>query len=124
MKKLGCEICYRSIPSIREGRIWISYVRIEARERELGAWREANPLTPMSTVTVDQIMQFPALIQWVWGHADCPDPDGDSLYWIEAARFNSVPKALDWTLHLMGKSWIQHTDWVALIRRLHSVPYA
>ncbi len=56
---------------------------------------------------------------WVIGHSACY-PDAD--YWIDAGRFDTLGKALSWTLHLSEKVWLNWMAWETAVRRIHRVP--
>lgn len=40
----------------------------------------------------------------------------ESGYFFETSRIDTIPKALDWTLHLLEKGWLQHTNWDEFLR--------
>lgn len=42
----------------------------------------------------------------------------DNLYWFEVGRFDSETKVIDWTLHLLEKSWLSNTDWTDFVRQV------
>jgi hypothetical protein len=46
-------------------------------------------------------------------HADVFPDDG---YFFETDRINTHAAALDWTLHLLEKGWLQYTDWDGFLR--------
>lgn len=41
-------------------------------------------------------------------------PEGG--YYFETSRIDTHAKALDWTLHLLEKGWLQNTDWDSFLR--------
>ena len=73
-------------------------------------------------MTLEEMHMAPQSAKWQWGHQACIPDDGG--YSINADRFDSLGKALDFTLHMMEKTWFQYTDWTALVRRVHDVPDA
>ncbi|MFC8704910.1 hypothetical protein ACFUIV_22365 [Streptomyces anulatus] len=44
---------------------------------------------------------------------------GEGAYDIPAAKTRSWEQLLDWTAHLMEKSWLSHTDWDDFLRGVH-----
>lgn len=37
-------------------------------------------------------------------------------YWFHGERANTWPKIIEWTAHLMEKSWLEHTNWEQILR--------
>ena len=67
-------------------------------------------------------MTMPPSIPWLWSHAACLPDTND--YDIAAERFNTVGKVLDWTLHLMTKTWFDPIPWADAVRRFYILPDA
>lgn len=74
-------------------------------------------------VALDELMDLPGRAAWQAFHRTC-DPDLDSHdYYIDVERFTTWADVVSWTAHLMGKTWLQHTNWAALLRGLaHGEP--
>lgn len=67
------------------------------------------------------LADLPDVVRWQVHHRDCdPDPGSDD-YWFEVARAATHAHLLSWTAHLMGKSWLNVTDWDHFIRRAAGV---
>jgi hypothetical protein len=47
-----------------------------------------------------------------------PCADDRATYFIDYDRIRTVEQALDWTLHLSGKTWFGITDWEDVVRDL------
>lgn len=71
---------------------------------------------PGPVLTVGEVMAFPHRVSWVWHHFGC---NTDSGYDIEATRFDTLRKALHWTIHLQDKTWFQDTNWRDVIHRFY-----
>lgn len=80
-------------------------------------WNQAHP----GPVPLNEFLNAPGSVKWQWGHLACVTGD---MYQIPADRFDSLGKALDWTLHMTEKPWLPNTDWNSLVRRLHDIPSA
>lgn len=59
---------------------------------------------------------------WLWSHGKCRRRR--NLYQIDAERFDTLGKALDWTLHLSEKMWFRLSDWRETVKRFYDVPNA
>ena len=113
-----CDKCGMTVPP-EDGVIAIGKVEMEVAETEGQAWELAHQGEPMS---LEEMLTAPQSAKWQWGHQACIPEDGG--YSIDADRFDSLGKALDFTLHMMEKTWVLHTDWAAFVRRVHDVPNA
>jgi hypothetical protein len=49
-------------------------------------------------------------------HRGCdPNPDGEE-YWIAVERIRTATDVIWWSAHLLGKNWIEHTNWGDVLR--------
>jgi hypothetical protein len=104
-----CETCSEPIAN-GAGWVHIDYRDINRAEKDLppestgfrvdlGAWMDWKPA------------------HWQVHHKAC-DPDMDAPdYVIDVDRARTHAKLLNWTAHLMGKTWLGNTDWQKLIQR-------
>jgi hypothetical protein len=104
-----CETCSKPIDN-GTGWVHIDYRDINRAEKDLppeptgfrvdlGAWMDWKPA------------------HWQVHHKAC-DPDMDAPdYVIDVDRARTHAKLLGWTAHLMGKTWLDSTDWQELIER-------
>jgi hypothetical protein len=115
----NCDICGQPVTTIDRGAVWVSYRAISEREERLADWQR---LHSGDVVSAADLATHPERVDWTWAHIDCPDPDGDNIYWFEATRFGTTADALAWTVHLLEKTWLPSTDWETLVRRLHDLP--
>lgn len=52
---------------------------------------------------------------WRVLHSGC-DLEEPGMYVIEVERIRGLGQALEWTSHLMGKTWVQRSNWDDLMR--------
>lgn len=87
---------------------WADHEALQA-----AALRSPDPLA--GAFSPGELMRLPRPARWRPEHARCEA--GRAAYWVEVDRLTSELEALDWTVHLMGKPWIQYTDWDQFVRR-------
>ena len=109
-----CDKCGMAVTT-QEGVIAIRNAHIAEAIAEWRAWEATHG----EVVSLDELLTAPQSVKWLWGHDTCI-LDDDS-YTIDPTRFDSLGKALDQTLHMMEKTWLQHTDWINFVRRVHDV---
>ena len=98
-----CEVCGQAV-TMAAGMLSIDQSLASEREREFKAL-ETRP-TPI--MDAQDLLSGPEEVPWLWSHVGCaPDENG---YSIDAERIQTLAHALDWTLHLQGKSWYDATD--------------
>ncbi|MGA2463713.1 MAG: hypothetical protein ABSH06_05095 [Thermodesulfobacteriota bacterium] len=112
-----CDVCTREV-KIEEAVLSISFREIREVQEKREEFKKNHP-SPF--LDVREVMAFPGRVPWVWHHYGC-NVNGSS-YEIEADRFDSVTKALRWTLHLMQKNWFEFTDWRNVIERFYPECY-
>lgn len=65
------------------------------------------------------IESWPTAAPWLAHHRECDPHPEDNEYWFDVARARTHAQLLNWTAHFLeSKTWIQHTDWHAVINRL------
>lgn len=111
----ACDRCDKAV-TIKEGALYIQEPALKERQHQVRDWEREHPGTIWSD---EELLARPSRVQWQWGHLRCAE---DAMYSIDADRFDTVSKALGWTLHLTGKRWLRDTDWESAIRRFHRVP--
>jgi hypothetical protein len=108
-----CDECKHPVAD-GEGSLWVDMTEVDQREINVRAWKqlEAEPTTDMlQTYSFSSILSYPEPAPWRVHHAVCdPDPSTNA-YAIEAHRCRSWADLVVWTSHLMGKTWLVHTDW-------------
>ncbi len=111
-----CDACGSPVER-KTGYIHVSYHDIARHEESWRAFKEKH-----RTGSGALFYPFSALSElqeearWRVHHAACdPEPDGND-YWIGVERAATTAAVLDWTVHLMQKAWIRHTNWPEFIR--------
>lgn len=117
---MTCESC--RTPVVRNtGYIWVDLDAVMTCEHEVAEWTRRNT-HPLGGVLVSgaELFTYPDEIRWRAHHAACdPEPDANS-YTIRDPRICKWGDLLGWTAHLMGKTWLTHTDWSDVLRGVHS----
>lgn len=118
--RMICEHCARPVHSGRGGvRLYdddlaTAETAYEAHQAAQAA--AAQILDPLATaLSSEDLMRTPSPARWRVEHDRCATTGG--AYAIDAGRLATVLDALEWTVHLMGKTWIGHTDWSKFIDR-------
>ena len=115
-----CDVCGQPVKAktgyltVDSGRALRQYR--DAEEREFYREVDARVDGRFALIDLAEMLTWPEPVQWQALHHDCdPDPErGD--YWFGVERVDSLAKLLDWSAHLMGKSWLDETDWDHLLR--------
>lgn len=100
------------------------YIELPNSERrrykiEQAEWEATHPRhnEPFAVYSGGDLLSMPDDCKWHAIHRACdPDPDGGG-YWFDIERARTQLQVLDWTLHLMEKSWIDETNWTEFVRR-------
>jgi hypothetical protein len=67
-------------------------------------------------VNMAEMMTWPECVEWEALHSECDQyPERDD-YWFGVERADRLAKLLDWSAHLMGKVWLEETNWDDLLR--------
>lgn len=107
-----CDVCGQEV-ELKDGVLSISFKRVRDIQEHEAEWKKNHP---GPVLTALEIMDFPCREPWAWHHIGC---NTDSCYDIEAIRFDTIRKALHWTIHLQDKTWFRNTDWREVIHRLY-----
>ncbi|MEV6347749.1 hypothetical protein [Actinoplanes sp. NPDC051851] len=107
-----CDVCNRIVaPS--KGTLWVDDREIEAVRGGVTAWETNHPSDELASA--GDLAKRPSPARWRVTHTACdPGAPGD-IYAIELKRIQSFRDLAGWTTHLMGTSWLQYTDWDALV---------
>jgi len=127
----ACGVCGRPV-STSDGILTIMLEELNQQTEAIQRWEEEHysgrpMLVPQSNIlvtepmTLREVLSRPDYARWQWGHRECL-PDG--MIHVEAAEFDTLGKALDWTLNMWDRAWIGYSDWPDTVRRLHNVPDA
>jgi hypothetical protein len=116
-----CVGCTFPVKEDEEGYICVLYAAIREREEAAAEWKRKHPdswselsLPP----DLNNLAEYPEPAHWTVWHRECDPSTGDltESYWFDLDRIRTWPAALEWTLHLMGKRWIEETDWPDFLR--------
>lgn len=119
-----CEGCQRQIKPLSAGYVEVNLSKVADAEAERREWqREQDRKHEASgrrlvTRSAADLMTYPSEVRWHVWHAACdPDPDEEQgqYYQFTLDRVQDAAGLLHWTAHLMGKNWLDCTDWDALI---------
>lgn len=118
-----CEVCGRTIAD-GAGYVTASYEDFQKYEDERAEWREKhfNPIAPGSDTGFfkgNALIDYPLRVHWKVLHRDC-DPDLDECYGyaIYVERIRTPAQVIGWTAHLLGKRWLDNTDWQDLLHHI------
>ncbi len=62
------------------------------------------------------LLAFPEEVRWQANHEECDPARDGSHYRIPAFKLRTRADLLDWTAHVMEKTWLPSTDWRDLLR--------
>jgi hypothetical protein len=68
-----------------------------------------------TSYTLDVFANFPSVARWNTGHWRCLDDLAD-CYDIGVEDLRTHEGVVSWVAHLLGKNWIQHTDFGQWLR--------
>jgi hypothetical protein len=116
---LLCDECGEPVTGTR-GQVWISGAALAAHERAGAEWDKRHPDNSglPAAVSLTELLKRPDAVKWQIHHDWCNPNLNDAQYGIEAYRIDTERRLLDWTAHLMGKAWLEHTNWDQFIQRL------
>ena len=95
-----CQICGKSVTTTK-GVITIYHKDIQQYEELYREWQKKHPVSEGGVISSGALSELPRFVDWHWGHFDCLEY---GMYEITYDRFNTVGKALSWTLHMMEKN--------------------
>lgn len=112
-----CEKCGEPVED-DHGYLEISSGAIHTYRALKAEWEDKYlPKEGLKFYSLADLQYHPKAPRWMCWHATCdPDPDSSSFYWIGVERLRTTEMLLSFTAHLMGKNWIQETDWDDVIR--------
>lgn len=111
----SCQICGKPVSS-NQGLITIYKKDLSAFEKSKKIWEGKHPKD--EPYAAKDLAEFPCSVEWHWGHSKCLK---EGMYEITYDRFDTVEKALSWTLHMMDKPWVDQTNWADMVRSHHKL---
>jgi hypothetical protein len=114
-----CEVCGKPV-STEDGILAVSMQEIQEYRRRHAEWEQEHHWDAEGSVVLSSgsLFDLPEWVKWHHGHMTCLP---EYSYTIPYTRFDTIRKALSWTLHLMEKNWLPCTDWRAAVRAHHHV---
>lgn len=112
-----CDECGKPVGD-GAGWVTISYAEIGTYRRDEAAWEKKHCTNPhgFNVHRLSDLMELPEPVVWHVWHKAC-DPDIDSSdYFIHIERIRTVAELLEWTSHLMEKTWLPSTTWRDVLR--------
>lgn len=118
---LICDACGQLIGEERLGYLWVDRGAVDRARQAVAEWEQkhakaSDQFTGGFVVGGAALLEYPALVRWQAHHGPC-DPDPDVwAYDIASGNVRTWEQLLERTAHLMGKPWLQLTDWRELLR--------
>lgn len=113
-----CDHCNRPIND-HAGYIHVSYADIDRYDTAVPEWKAKHqqPIDGLILTFASAYSDYPAAAQWTATHGICdPNPDAHD-YWMSVERLRTYERLLEFTAHLMDKTWIDSTNWPKFLRR-------
>ncbi len=107
-----CDVCGKEV-QLGDGVLSISFQKVREVQDQKAKWEKAHP---GPVLNVGDVLASPPCVSWTWHHCKC---NVSGCYEIEASRFDSIEKAMQWTIHLMEKNWFKFTDWRGVIEKFY-----
>lgn len=104
-----CHVCKASIDNTLGG-VWITYRHIR---------KASTPSPQTGAMSVPEIL---ASLEddptWRATHDRCTNWETlDDSYWLPVESLRTPTTLLNWTAHLLGKTWLPSTNWDDIIRQ-------
>lgn len=111
-----CNTCHRPVAD-DAGYIHIDMRAVNRAQQASRQWNQnLTDRGAWQPVNLGTLMALPGPAHWLIHHSTCdPEPDSPD-YHFTVDRAHTHAQLLAWTAHLMGKTWLEHTDWSELIR--------
>jgi hypothetical protein len=106
-----CDACLNQIAD-GDGHVWVDQDAAHKANRKKRGLDDDLPID-----AADIAAATDAGITWHTTHNDCAPATPSWAYAIPVERINTWPAFIHWTAHLMGKGWVEVTDWDMLIHR-------
>ena len=120
---LPCDVCGKAVIG-RTGYVCVSYDAIHEHERQVEEWEHSDGVQDIGwgkVITGDALFDYPKAAPWRIYHADCDPQPGSNDYSIGVKSCSTYADLLARTAHLLGKSWLESTDWDDFLYRVLAV---
>lgn len=105
---LICQTCGKPA-----GHLGVDVGAVVVYRQAVNEWMAANP---GGVGTMDSLMDHPEQVPWT-AHCDACEPNTCG-YCIQGDELRTYKDLVRWTGHLMGKSWLDATDWDELLEKV------
>ncbi|MFH8260707.1 hypothetical protein [Streptomyces roseolus] len=114
---LICSTCAQEIGQ-DDGYLWAHTHEIHTVQQAHLTLEEqhTDPVDGSMLLDLADLADLPEPATWRADHHDCDPARQESHYRIPADRLRLRADLLDWTAHLMEKSWLEYTDWRDVVR--------
>jgi hypothetical protein len=117
-----CAVCKEPIADT-EGHLHIDIAEVNRREEEYRAFeKEHTDEHGFVSYSMADFAAMPDEVHWRAHHDACDPRPGNNDYSFPVERIRTHRKLLNVTAHLMEETWLEHTDWQALIRNMSGPP--
>ena len=116
-----CSTCDKPV---QHGHGWVELVgeQMRAAYERMQAVDDLNARQRSGRITsAADYYDLPAPARWRATCRVCNGDDAGSGYFIEVDEISTVAAVLDWSAHLAGKIWTEHTDWDDVCRLVAAV---
>lgn len=109
-----CEECGEPVRG--DGYVWIDNDLVKEHEDAVRAWHARLDTQGSLVNGADFILDHPKPVRWRAHHRSCdPVPDANA-YTIEVAQLATYRDLVSWSAHLIGKGWLEATNWARVLR--------
>ncbi|MBO4273110.1 hypothetical protein [Microbispora triticiradicis] len=106
-----CDACRKPIAD-GDGYLHVDHRKIAEYREHQAASRDAVEVVGVSLA---EFLAAPDPARWQAHHTVCAPDDGGASYDVPVAQVRTWPRLASTTARLMGKTWLQHTDWDAVL---------
>lgn len=106
---LWCGVCDKAITG-DSGYLTISYNDIQAHADTIRAANKSDSVIA-GFVDLNILLAGPGAAKWRAYHRACDPRPTSTDYWISDEEFATWRDILETTAHLLGKTWLEHTNW-------------
>src|SRR5690606_17470373 len=108
-----CNSCHTPVAD-HDGYLYVLFGDVTRTREAAEQWEASREDDEASTLA--EVLNYPSPAQWRVSHVDCELAPDDPGYLIPVERARTRARLLWWTSHLMGKTWLTHTNWEQLIK--------
>lgn len=105
-----CQTCGKIV---EQGHLGVDVGAVAAYRQAVNEW---NALNPGGAGTLGSLMEHPEQVAWT-AHCEACEPNTCG-YCIQADQLRTYKDLARWSAHLMGKTWLDATDWDELLEQV------